>query len=433
MNVCLVSQDFPPETAWGGIGTQTWNKARTLAHLGHTVHVLSCAAIPGPNLRTESDAGVTVHRMRPPMFETEVDDLSTVWLGYSWSLLRPLQYLMQMTDFDVIDFPDYGAEGFAYQLSRTSRNWVPVVVQLHGPLAMFAERTGWPDKHSKLCRVGTFMEETSIKQADGLMACSVNIADFTADFYAVPRESIDVVYSGVDSETFRPYDRERFEGRPTVLFVGNIAANKGVVTVFEAVLRLRPKYPNILLQILGKADNDADKDLLQELRQRARGEGAEANAEFLGFIDRGRLPEFYRRASVFCSPAHHEPGVANVYIEAMACGCPVIASISGAAPEGVADGRTGLLVPPNDVEATAAALDRILGDASLRRQMGEAGRRRVEDSFAMDKYILRVLETYRRAIGRSRQKLNQLKAEQNAEARKGAKVRLLTDLPEQHR
>ena len=138
MNICLVSQEYPPETARGGIGTQTWNKARALARLGHVVHVLSCAAEPGPELQTKADAGVTVHRMQPPGFEFPVYDASAYWVGYTWSVLRQLHHLMQTTKFDVIDFAEYGAEGCAYQLDRTPWNWVPVVVQLYGPLAMFA-------------------------------------------------------------------------------------------------------------------------------------------------------------------------------------------------------------------------------------------------------------------------------------------------------
>jgi hypothetical protein len=94
---------------------------------------------------------------------------------------------MRTTEFDVIDFAEYGAEGFAYQLNRTSWNWVPVVVQLHAPLAMLTEYMNWPRRDSDLYRVGTFMEGISIKRADGLMACSVKIADFTAAFYGIAR------------------------------------------------------------------------------------------------------------------------------------------------------------------------------------------------------------------------------------------------------
>lgn len=402
MRICLVSQEYPPETARGGIGTQTWNKARALTDLGHEVHVLSSATSEQTEeSRTEKRAGVMVHRIRPPGEDFPVFEPSTYCLGYSWLVLRRLRYLMENVSFDIINFPEYGAEGFAFQLDRTEWNWVPIIVQLHGPLAMFSNRIGWPDQDSDHYRVATFMEQLSIQNADWLMASSRNIADFTAEFYGVSRETISVVHCGIDTTVFCPTE-ERHNQHPTILFVGNLTANKGLNTAFEAVMRLRSKYPDILLRIAGKGDDD----LTRSFQRRAGQEGAGQNIEFLGFIDdRDRLPELYRQADVFCSPAQHEVGVANVYVEAMACGCPVVASITGGAPEAVIHGETGLLVPPGDVEATVRAVDEVLRDPGLRQRMGNLGRRRAVEYFASDQYIRRVLAAYQMAIARSQEKL----------------------------
>jgi len=150
MRICLVSQEYPPETARGGIGTQTWNKARALARSGHTVHVLSSSSKSGPDLRTEIADGVTLHRMRPPGEKTGAEfpvyGAATYAVGYTWHVLHHLHHLMRTTEFDVIDCAEYGAEGFAYQLDRTPWNWVPVVVQLHAPLAMLAEHLNCPQQ-----------------------------------------------------------------------------------------------------------------------------------------------------------------------------------------------------------------------------------------------------------------------------------------------
>jgi glycosyltransferase involved in cell wall biosynthesis len=412
MNICLVSQHYPPDTAQGGVGTQTWNKARALAALGHGVHVLSCAASPGPDLENKQASGITVHRMQAPGQEQGRDfsvyNEQTYSLGYSWSVLRHLRALEDSVRFDVIDFAEYGAEGFAYQLDRTLWNYIPVTVQLHAPLALLAEHIGWPEKDSEFYQVGTFMEGMSIKTADSLMACSANIADFTADFYQVPRDSIDVIHCGVDAEAFKSGQNNVTDGSgPTVLFVGNVAGNKGIETVFDSILQLRSKHPSIRLEIVG---NSAD-DLLANLQTRIESERIGDNVRLHGFVDRARLPEFYRRADVFCSPAQYEGGVANVYLEAMACGCPVVASTAGGAPEAVIHDETGLLVPPNDTSAVTSAIDRIVSDSTLRQRMGVSARRRVEDYFAMDKYIQRVLSAYEKAIERSQEKQRRLRGE----------------------
>ncbi|TMM08128.1 MAG: glycosyltransferase family 4 protein [Actinobacteria bacterium] len=399
MRICIVSQEYPPETARGGIGSQNWTKAHALAGLGHEVHVLSSSTGATDGIATREGDGVTVHRIEPPGVEFPVYEAPAYWVGYTWSVLAALQRLMKSLEFDVIDFAEYGAEGFAYQLDRTPWSFAPVAVQLHGPLSMFAERIGWPEAGSDFERVGTFMEELSIQRADALMACSANIADFTAERHGVARDSIDVVHCGVDSSAFTPPPPGFREAQPpTVLFVGNLAANKGLGTVLDAVLLLRSRWPDLRLRVLGKGEGS----FLDDLRARAHSAGTDDALELLGFVqDRAALPDLYRSADVFASPAQHEVGVANVYIEAMACACPVVAAETGAAPEAVADGESGLLVRPGDVRGTAAALERILGDPELARRMGEGGRRRVDEYFSIDRYVERVLGTYERAIARS--------------------------------
>jgi glycosyltransferase involved in cell wall biosynthesis len=400
MNVCLVSHEYPPESARGGIGTQTWNKAERLTALGHTVHVVACAGSPGPALRSEDRDGVLVHRVYAP--DLEVDEPQTYWLAYSWAVFRALRALEHAHSYDLINFPEYGGEGYVYQLDRTPWKWTPTVVQLHGPLGMLAEHIGWPAPGSRFWHVGTHMEETSVRLADGLMASSANIADYAAERYGVDRVEIDVVHCGIDPELFSPAPAPPGgdSDRPVVLFVGNLAENKGLVTTFEAVMRLRDAHPSVLLRLLGTGDDD----LASKLRRDAAAAGAADILEFAGFVgDRSLLPDYYRAAYVFCAPSHYECGVANTFVEAMSCGLPVVAASTGGTPEAVIDGESGILVPSGDVAATAAALDRLLTDSQLRRRLGEGGRRRVVDYFAADKYVQRVLAAYEKTLERARE------------------------------
>jgi glycosyltransferase involved in cell wall biosynthesis len=90
--------------------------------------------------------------------------------------------------------------------------------------------------------------------------------------------------------------------------------------------------------------------------------------------------------------------VCNTYLEAMAAGCPLIVANTGGGAEAVRDGETGFQVPPRDVPATAAALDRVLGDAQLRQRLARAARERVDEYFALDRYLDRILAVYAQAI-----------------------------------
>jgi glycosyltransferase involved in cell wall biosynthesis len=87
-------------------------------------------------------------------------------------------------------------------------------------------------------------------------------------------------------------------------------------------------------------------------------------------------------------------------LEAMACRRPVVATRAGSIPETIVDGETGLLVPPQDDEALAAAIVRLLRDDDLRARLAGAGRARVEAEFSVERVIERTLDAYRRFLGR---------------------------------
>jgi glycogen(starch) synthase len=403
VRICLVSQQYPPQSARGGIGTLTYTKARLLTMLGHEVHVLSANYEPGagPDLRSTSEEGVTVHRLQRPSAAVDINGQVTYWLGYAWSVLVHLRALEERYRFDVINFAEYGGEGYFYLLDRTPWSWTPVAVELHCPLLLLAEQVGWPEPGSDLHEIGgRQMEGESIRRADRLLSNSAYIADFVAGNYGIERDSIDVTYSGIDLDVFRP-GAAPDPDRPVVLFVGSLSETKGIFTALDAALSLRPRYPGLVFRAVGPAR----EEMLDELRRRASEARAAEAVEFPGFVaDRAALAEHYRAATVLCGPSLHEGGLGNVYLEAMACGCPVVAADNGGTRESVVHGETGYLVPAGDVDATAAALDRVLGDPELRGRLGEQARRRIEGYFGAEHYVQRVLASFERAIERSRER-----------------------------
>jgi glycosyltransferase involved in cell wall biosynthesis len=383
----------------GGIGTQSRVKARCLRAAGHDVAVLTGGEGAGPLLSTRDDEGVPVHELDAPGREFDVYRTETYWVGYTWAVLGALRSLSATQPFDVVDFPDYGAEGFAFQLDRQEDDPTAVVVHLHGSLGMFAERIGWPEQGDRLHRVGIFMEDLAIQAADRLLAASHSIAELTAARAGIPLDLIDVVEGAVDTEAFIPPrvprpPREEMR----LLFVGNLVANKGVWTVLDAFLRLAPDRPGLSLLLAGSADDGIDK----ELRARAMQAGLGDRVRLLGFVEHDQLPELYRSADVLAVPSHYEGGLGMVYLEAMACGLPVVAGAGGGAAEAVAHGETGILLQTGQAEEAAAAIGRLCADARLRARLGAAGRARVTERFSIERYGVRVAEAYERAIERRR-------------------------------
>ena len=395
MKVCLVTQEYPPKPGGGGggIGTQTQLKAEGLASRGHEVHVISGSGYPTPSI--EREGGVVIHRMAEPELPVPGYEESTYWLAYSTALAAAIQGLSGEVDLDVIQFPEYGAEGYVYQTDTFRHRTARYVLQLHGPLAMFAEHMGWPERGSTLHEIGCFMERTVTHRADLVLASSRNTAAFAAERYEYPLDRIVVIHSGIDTERFRPREQAPDDRHPRLLFVGGVVRSKGIVVLVKTVLNLRRRYPGICLRVIGSASEELD----ERLRRIVAGARAEDSFDFRGHVDRDDLGEHYAWSDMFVGPSRFEPGPGNVYLEAMASGRPVIACDTGGAPEVVLDGTTGLLVPPCSTGPLADAIVALADDPELRGRLAAAGRRWVEENFSREQYVDRVESLYEQVVG----------------------------------
>src|SRR5690242_19672951 len=110
MTICLVSQEYPPQTGGGGIGTQTHLRAHGLSARGHTMHVVSASW--DAQFRTYQDGQATIHRVAEPQLQVAGYEVSTYWLAYSEAVAAKISELQKSIHFDIIQFPEYGGEGF---------------------------------------------------------------------------------------------------------------------------------------------------------------------------------------------------------------------------------------------------------------------------------------------------------------------------------
>ena len=124
------------------------------------------------------------------------------WLMYSVEVAAELNSLHRRQPLSLIDFPDWGSEGYIHLLNRSEFDHIPAVIHLHGPLAMFAHRLGWPDLDSEFYRAGGFMEETSLRLADAVFSSSRCSAEICAEHYGVDAEAIPVLHTGINLERF---------------------------------------------------------------------------------------------------------------------------------------------------------------------------------------------------------------------------------------
>lgn len=363
MKIALVSQEYPPETARGGIGSQTYIKAQGLSGLGHQVYVISRSLDSKRHERIDGNICV----IRVPGLEDYIHEMTdpVQWITNSLVVSVEIEAVNKRIGLDLIDFPEWGAEGYIYLLNRTEWNRIPSVVQLHGPLAMFAHTMGWPEMDSEFYRVGTHMEATCVKLADAVYSSSKCSDRWIRSAYEFSGKDTPVIHSGVDTAVFSPRMIPK-DDRPTIIFVGKAVLNKGVNELIEAAASLSLDFKGLRLRMVGSIEDSSKKKFYEKVDKL----GAPGLLDLPGFIPKEDLPGELSRAHIFASPSYYEGGPGFVFLEAMACGLPVVGCSGSGIDEIVTSGENGILVPPRDTEALKQALKKILEDRKLREDMG---------------------------------------------------------------
>lgn len=272
---------------------------------------------------------------------------------------------------DLVHVQCVSANGW-YALRAAQMLDVPLVVSLQGELTMDASAV-----YQRSSVLPNLLRELLLV-ADVVTACSSATLIEAEAFTGVDvGDRARVIYNGVSLSDFDVLPVKR--PRPYVLGIGRLVPQKG----FDVLLRAWSKsaLPDFDLVIAG------DGVARAELEQLAA--DLNVDAVFLGAVTRRDVPGLFRGAQAFVLPSRHEP-MGIVSLEAMAAGTPVVATRVGGVPELVHDGETGVLVPPDDVQALSAALQRVLRDADLRSRLAASASAHVERfdwSLITDEYL----------------------------------------------
>lgn len=408
LHVCLISDEYPPDTGWGGIGTYTYNMALGLASQGHRVSVIAgCVG----EASAEKDRGVDLHRIgfAPPSSPTR-----RVLHSALKAATRGMPYLRRKVEFaraaagmfgqihgqspvDVAEAAEYDANGFF--VARRFRK-VPLVVKIHTPLLLNTELNGLPvTREVRWC---DRMERSQCRRAAILTSPSRKMAERAGPWIGRGK-SVRVVPNPIDTVEFSPEGPAPSSGTPYLFYTGRLERRKGVHILLEAFRSVSEAHPGIKLVLAGHDTptfHVGGSPSTFERYVSANGllEGMDGKVEFLGKVDRRDLPPLYRGSLACVFPSEQFENFPYSCLEAMACGRPPVVTDSGGMAEMAVDGESGLVATAGCPESLARALARIVSDKDLADRMGKAARARVESRYSMEIMAERTTEIYMEAI-----------------------------------
>jgi glycogen synthase len=364
MRVLFVSQEFPPETGWGGIGTYVDVLSEALARSGADVHVLS--VVDGQPASTSDLQGVTVHRRPLPGVRGSRRLPPEAWRRL-W-LAITIARLVRSLDLrpDVIECPEWSAEGLALAL----RGRVPLVVRLHSSAHQLFPFTGQGREWRGLDgRLSAWLEELSARHANVVISTQSNLDEVATRMRLDPAALHAIPYP-VRLPAPSPLPAP---ASPRVVFVGRLEPRKGPEIVLRAAPKVLASVPDARFVFVGRdAVAPGAPPSTDWLRREAERIGVADAIELTGALGREGVTDQLRQATVCAFPSRWE-SFGNVVAEASAAGRPVVVSEIPPFRELVDDGVTGRIVPQADSDAWASALIDVLSDRSKAGSMGQAG------------------------------------------------------------
>ena len=390
MNICYLIRSFSTQA-----GTESYvcHTAIALAKQGHRVHVVSLTGQERALFKDSNDKivfhqidlkiNVLVRLLRLERF------FPLFVILYGKAITRVLSALIENQAIDIIEATDWGMDAWAYLPERR----VPVCVHLHGYPGFKAEfdrntLKAWPKNY-----INWMIQRNHILSADLVTGVSKGYVDFVRMAWEIKEKDIKIIPIAIDRSIFHPGERTRKNN--AILFVGRLEKTKGIAILGRAISLILKIIPDAIFYFAGVDHECGDKQ--QTWSRYLISEYGNKHIVYLGSIQTQDLIRYYQTATLCVVPSLYEPG-GTVVFEAMACGCPVLASRVGGLEEVIQDRHSGLLVPPGDASALAGGMLELLQDSQLRQEYAQNALESVRNKFDINAIATQTVEAYAEAI-----------------------------------
>ena len=397
MHICFVCREYIPSLRGGGIASYIKEMAHGLSEKGHKVTVI-CASDDTKEEYSYQDGKVEVIRLKGGDFlipgkesPSILKKFRTFYRFFNYRR-RILETILKLKDVDIIEVPEYGAEG--YYLNKLS---IPVITRLHTPMLLdhFYFNIQKLNKNNWHYYWQGLQEFKQMKQAKYITSCSTSLKEWSSKFLGIQDNKIQVIYNPIQTSRWvlKTNHLQNLSVK-TILFAGTICDWKGCGDLAEAcqMLQSNTQMP-FELHLIGKTGIYAE-----ELQKKY---GRYPWFKLIGKIPREELMKRYAEADVICFPSWWE-NMPMVCIEAMLCGGIVIGSNSGGMSEIISNEENGFLIPPHQPKILAKTIQKAINLSEQRRQeISQNAQKRIRDDFSMDTILQQTISYYQQVINDS--------------------------------
>lgn len=375
MNICMImSTPFPPED---GIGNYVYGLSSKLINLGHKVTIIT----RGNLFKTRREFIDDICVIKPPFFP-----LYPFHIQFHGLFLNRI-FKKMGEEFDIVHIHS--------PLSPLISTSLPIIATIHTPMLIDTKKRTDETKDIR-ARIEQLMgryisfhiEMDLIERANTITTVAHSVAMELRE-YGLNSKDVEVIGNGVDEKVFTPIKNKVDE--KYILYSGRLDYRKGLFDLIESSKIICQVHPEISFVLTGKGI------LIEKLKKRVNESGLKKNFNFVGFVSREKLIQLYQQATIYVLPSHYE-GLPTVLLEAMACGCPIVATSVSGNLDVLTQGHDGILVPPKSPDKIAEAVLKLLDDEKMRNTLGINARNTIENRFTWSIISKKFLHFYNSLI-----------------------------------
>jgi len=399
MKICLVSMEWPPYS--GGIATYMYALAQGLSKIeGNQVTVLTAERnpvnIPGIDIRC-----VAINLPKSDFFSKLTKWKMEPFDFWAKAAFNYFTKNFSSKDFDIIESAEYGAWARYFTNQK-----IPLVTRCHNTTKIVWS-INCQNRGSYFMPTWVafqdYKERTQTLFSSGITAPSYSLANHLALQWNLDRSSIKVIPNGIDTNQFSPAKSQLASPVREILFIGRFQLGKGIYDFLEAIIPLLEKYPDTIVKFVGR-DMPAPqqyasfgKTASEVIKKKIRPELAE-RVIIVPPVPQQETIEYYRNAYCVVIPTRGYESFSYTCLEAMSCGCSIVATNCGGPSELLVNGESGNLVEPGNIIAIREAINLILADNKLAKRFSLNSRKVAIEKFDVNTMAEKTNEYYQQVL-----------------------------------